>query len=85
MDWFIPEMVSGLKRNGCPDNPGIGGWIAPEYAPLEFSRAPLCLLISKNAPNAKNLMIAFNRGLAKLRERGQIEIMHKDLEKGIYD
>ena len=32
MDWFIPEMVSGLKRNGCPDNPGIGGWIAPEYA-----------------------------------------------------
>ncbi|MDF2156061.1 hypothetical protein, partial [Vibrio sp. CAU 1672] len=36
MDWFIPEMVSGLKRNGCPDNPGIGGWIAPEYAFMAF-------------------------------------------------
>ena len=29
----MPEIVSGLKRNGCPGNRGNGGWIAPEYAP----------------------------------------------------
>ena len=32
MAWFIPEWVSGLKRNRCPDNARIGGRIAPEYA-----------------------------------------------------
>jgi hypothetical protein len=29
---FIPEKVSGLNRNECPDNPGIGVRTTPEYA-----------------------------------------------------
>ncbi|WP_181388376.1 hypothetical protein [Vibrio albus] len=49
---MMPEIVSGLKRNGWPDNPGNGGWIAPEYAIV----APIvATTIKLNARNEKTL------------------------------
>ncbi|WP_156102016.1 hypothetical protein [Vibrio diazotrophicus] len=47
----MPKIVSGLKRNGCPGNPGNGGWIAPEYA-LLMERS--ILIVKQSEPTTRS-------------------------------
>jgi polar amino acid transport system substrate-binding protein len=76
-----PHVAEYLIRKNFSKNDLNAIGYNPKPLTVESDR----LLFSRKYLNVKKLVIAFNRGLAKLKKQGRIQKLEQDLSNGVFD